>query len=400
MVTPPLRRSVQFLAWLGIGCLGPLACGSDPATTVGVTHPTMIEVSPADFLGERACADEPGAARRYVATLFDVTEQVEGAGGAGGADESAAGGAAPEPTSKCGGFQLPSSQPVSCNTSVGFGFVVSGRHYCAEIDAYDTDQLEPRGSGTRQMVMGDASDGEPPAADAPKVEPAWNTICRQAMAAASVIVPMRDCDPLSGQPEPGAPGDLRVDTTRLLSELSCGSEPGQVERLVVELELDDETYMDARTLEVPCGEAVTFGALPSGELIPLYVQAFEAESVAPLAGAACQAIAKPGTTVTAQCATLSQSGTLRVDLPSQLAALGLGCDGSINDLRVEVEVDGEVEEQQVLPPECLQPFDHGFAAGDASVTLTVTPADGEPQALLCASSVVPGRVVIAECAPI
>lgn len=399
MVMPPIRRSVQFLAWLGVGWLGLLACSSDPSTPVGVTHPTMIEVRPADFLGERACADEPGAARRYVATLFDVTELVEGAGGAGGAgatEEATAGGATAEAPGKCGGFQLPSSQPVPCDTSVGFGFVVSGRHYCAEIDAYDTDQLEPRGSGTRQMVVGDPSDGEPPAVDAPKVQPAWDTICRQAMAASTVIVPVRDCEPLSGQPEAGAPGDLRVDTAQLLGDLSCGGEPGQVERLTVHLELDDPERMDASSLEAPCGDAVTFGAVPAGELVPLYVQAFEAASVKAFAGGECHAIARPGTTVTAPCAPLSQLGTLRVDLASQLATVGLACDSSISDLRVEIEGN----EQQVLPPECLQPFDHDFATDHASAIVTVTPVDGDPRVLECESTIEPGRVVIAECTPI
>ena len=155
--------------------------------------------------------------------------------------------------------------------------------------------------------------------------------------------------------------------------------------------------MDASSLDVPCGDAVTFGAVPSGKLVPLYVQAFEAESVEAFAGGECHAIAKPGTTVPAQCSPLSEVGTLRVDLAAQLEALGLRCNkDAISDLRIAVEG----EERQVLPPECTQPFDRGFAFGAASVQLTVTPVTGEPQLLECGGTVVPGRVVVAECAPI
>jgi hypothetical protein len=406
MVTPSFRRSAQALALLGAGWIGPLACSSDPATTTGVTHPTMIEVLPADFLGDLPCGEQPGAVRRYVATLFDVTEQLGGAGGegniglpeseatAGGQGGASVGAPVVVAPGKCGGFQLPSSRPVSCLAGVGFGYVVNGRHYCAEIDAYDSDQVQPRGSGSRQMVAADAGDSAPPASDAPKVEPAWQALCRQATAATATIVPVRDCDVLSPQPDAGAPGELRVETAALLGELSCGGEPGEVERVVVELELDD--YMGNRRLEVACGDATVYAALPPGRLLSLYVSAFEAGSTQAFAGAECHALAKPGTSVNATCSSLSQVGTLRVDLPAALEALGLECDeASVSD----VLVNAAGTEQRLPPPDCLQPFDHGFAAGVGSVTVTVTPASGEPQALNCTNVVAPGRVVVADCSP-
>ncbi|HYJ10328.1 MAG TPA: hypothetical protein VEX18_14995, partial [Polyangiaceae bacterium] len=267
-------------------------------------------------------------------------------------------------------------------------------HYCAEIDAYDSDQLEPRGSGTRQMVVGDAADSAPPASDAPKVEPVWQTICRQATAATATIVPTRDCDLLSPQPDVAAPAELRVDTANLLGDLTCGTEPGQVERLEVDLELDD--YTGEREREVACGEALVFAALPPGRLLSLYVSAFEAESTQAFAGTECHALAKPGVSVNAACASLSQLGTLRVDLPEALEALGLECDNSsVTDVRVTAEG----KEQSLPPPDCLQPFDQGFPAGEGSVTVTVTPASGEPQSLICRNVVEPGRVVVADCSP-
>lgn len=405
MAPPSFRRPAQALALLGAGWLGALACSSDSTTTAGVTHPTMIEVSPADFLGELACDEQPGAARRYVATLFDITEQLGGAGGEGNAGpaagEAMAGGQGGAPAGvlaalapgKCGGFQLPSSLPVSCRTSVGFGFVVSGRHYCAEIDAYDTDQLEPRGPGTRQMVASEPADGAPPASDAPKVEPAWRTTCHQATAAAADIVRVQDCEALFPQPAAGTPGEIRVETANLLGELECGSEPGQVERLTVSLERDD--YTGARQLDVACGEPAVYAALPPGQLLSLYVSAFESESTDIVAGAECHALAKPATSVSASCTTLSRLGTLRVDVPAELEALGLGCDASVTAIAVKV---GE-KEQNLAPPDCLQPFDQPFASGTNGVTITVTPAEGEPQSLECFGTVAPGRVIVAECDP-
>lgn len=402
MAMPFFCRPAQAFALLGAAWLGPLACSSDPTTSPGVTHPTMIEVSPEDFLGDLPCGEQPGEVRRYVATLFDVTEQLGGAGGEGNggpAEIDSQGGAptgAPVVASpgKCGGFPLPSSRPVSCLAGVGFGYVVSGRHYCAEIDAYDSDQVEPRGSGSRQMVAGNSADSAPPASDARKVEPVWQTICRQATAATATIVPTRDCDLLSPQPDVAAPAELRVDTAKLLGDLTCGTEPGQVERLEVALELDD--YAGERQREVACGDALAFEALPPGRLLSLYVSAFEAESTQAFAGSECHALAKPGVSVNATCSSLSQLGTLRVDLPAALEALGLECDAS-SVSNVRVSAGGE--EQNLRPPDCLQPFDHGFAAGEGSVTVTVTPESGEPQSLICRNVVEPGRVVMADCSP-
>ena len=406
MTLPWLRVVASALALASGALFGPLACNSDSTTTVGVTHPTMIEVSPATFLGDRVCADEAGGVRRYVATLFDVTD--DGAGGADGAGSAGPGeavagaddGASATPE-RCGGFQLPSSEPVSCLASVGFGFVVSGRRYCAEVDAYDTDQLEPRGNGTRMMVAGDPSDGEAPSLDAAKVVPRWQTSCAAgSVAATSQIVPARGCLPLSSELPATEPTTLRVETSGLLGDLKCGSEPDQVGELVVELEPIAD-YTLGNGLQVTCGEAAVYTGLPPGRVVSAYVQAFETGGVAAMlpaiAGAQCHGLTRPNVGTVAECAELSTSGTLRVDFQAALEALGMACDASLADVRVNVP--GELGERRFPPPDCLQPFDHGFPVGDAAVTVTVVPKDGPATSVNCGKTIEPGSLVVADCTP-
>lgn len=134
-------------------------CSSDDGTIeANVTHPTLIEVSPADFLGSERCmtGTEPGL-KRYVATAYDVTD--EGAGGAASEspiDEVASEEEAEPVRDDLGelprnGFKLPSSGPTSCGTSLGFGLVVPGRRYRIRVDGYTTTELTPRASGSRLM---------------------------------------------------------------------------------------------------------------------------------------------------------------------------------------------------------------------------------------------------------
>lgn len=153
----PLLLALSGLVAALLGC-------SDESGTVQatVTHPTLIEVSPLDFLGGITCAtgDEPGL-KRYVASAYDVTD---GAGGAAADSEDA-----PPPVADLAseeeaepqrddvgelprnGFKLPSSGPTSCATSVGFGLVVPGRRYRIRVDGYTTADLTPRASGSRYM---------------------------------------------------------------------------------------------------------------------------------------------------------------------------------------------------------------------------------------------------------
>src|SRR5687768_16785639 len=101
------------LAHAAVGALLALAaagCSDDPELVIVITHPTLIEVNPADFLGAVPCLQADGAMRRYVATIFDVTPPEEGAAGAGGAEGPAE------------NFQLPSSGPTPCTAPIATAF--------------------------------------------------------------------------------------------------------------------------------------------------------------------------------------------------------------------------------------------------------------------------------------
>lgn len=349
-------------------------CSSGGGGTAGVTHPTMIEVAPQDFLGNLTCTTQGQGVRRYVATLFDVTV------GSGAPGEQPA----DIPTE--GGFRLPSSPPTPCSASVGFGFVAPGRRYRVEVDAYDTTQLEARVPGSRRMV--DVSSGSSAAGQPAIVEPTWSTQCAGATAVQSTIVRAGGCAPL--EPQPTGPAELSVDTGSLLGDLQCGDGAGQIERL--EVTLQDET---PQTVSVACGEVALFSGLAGRRSLTLLVKAFAADGAEAFAGAKCQGLIAPGASVTATCADLSQVGSLRVDLPRLLSDLGLACGAQISDVRVKVP--GVEQERSFPPPDCLQPFDQGFAAGAAAVTVTVLKDSTELAILTCGGNVVPGDLVVAEC---
>src|SRR3954469_23353084 len=90
----------------GAGLIAFAGCSSTAATTVPVTHPTMIEVSPDDFLGDVPCSSSGAGLKRYVAPLIDTNQTFGGIGGEGGQ------GSETGPASEGGApdwFQLPSS---------------------------------------------------------------------------------------------------------------------------------------------------------------------------------------------------------------------------------------------------------------------------------------------------
>jgi hypothetical protein len=151
---------------LGLASLASLACSSTPTTTTAVARPQLVAVDPDDFLGDIPCIptpvkvdagdaavidpDDPDAARSYVATLFDVTPDIDGG--------------VPDP-----GTPLASSPPTTCTQPVTFSFVVAGRRYLAEVDAYDQKptELTPISAGSRLLF----------AADGARALPRWTATC-------------------------------------------------------------------------------------------------------------------------------------------------------------------------------------------------------------------------------
>jgi hypothetical protein len=143
-------RFAPHLVCLGLALLAPFACSSTPTTATKIVRPQLVAVDPDDFLLSVHCvpvpnadtsADDvaagdahPDAARSYVATLFDVTPDVDGG--------------VPNP-----GIPLASSPPTTCVQPVTFSYVTAGHRYVAEVDAYDQfpDKLSPISPGSRLL---------------------------------------------------------------------------------------------------------------------------------------------------------------------------------------------------------------------------------------------------------
>ena len=283
-------------------------------------------------------------------------------------------------------FQLPSSVPTPCLAAVGFGYVVAGRHYQAKIDGYDSADIAPRAVGSRQMV----STTDPSVT--PLVAPSWQAVCPRAIAVDSATVLADHCATFAVDNK--ATGGLHIDLGPLLGELSCGDQPGQVDRLTVAIAGDT-----TQTQTVPCDPkgAVDFSGLRGHQSVSVSVSAFSAGAVDAFAGGTCNAVTVPAGSVDASCTSLSLVGTLRVDFAAALGLVHLTCDATeVSD--VEVQVPGETSTRGFPPPDCTQPFDHGFAPGAAAVTVTALDLNGDAAGVVtCHGEVTPGQVVVAAC---
>jgi len=389
----------------GAGLMAFAGCSSTAATSVPVTHPTMIEVSPDDFLGEVPCSSSGSGLKRYVATLIDTNQTFGGIGGEGGQGSetgpaSAGGDDAGKAVAAAGApdwFQLPSSLPTPCLSAVGFGFVVATRNYHVKIDGYDSDDLAPRASGARQMVSPAPTEARPVT---PLIAPRWTAHCDRAIAVDSTIVRADHCTPFSAAAGV-ATGALRVQLGRLLGNLECGGKPGEVEQLNVSIDLgsgDKRVQLSQSVACSPTAEAL-FSNLPARQHVSVYITAQSASADAgqpPLAGAICDGNTLPDATVDTACSSLSVLGTLRVDLQAALSQLSLSCTATdVTD--VEVQVAGADKPQSFRPPACLQPFDHGFSAGTQVVVVTASKDETELGTWSCHGDVAPGTLVTATC---
>lgn len=378
MLARPLRTLSPLPFLVGLGLLVYAGCSSGGEASIPVTHPTMLEIAPERFLGDVPCSDGPGL-KRYVATLID-TDSAQSAGSGG---ESSA----PVP------FQLPSSPPTPCLAGVGFGLVVPGRHYDVKIDGYDTDDLAPRASGSRQMVSPAPTDENPVS---PLLTPRWSATCTNAMAVDSTIVQAVHCTPF--QPvDAGAGGGVRIPLAALLGGLACGDEPGQIEHLDVTLDAGDGVSRVESVTCTPTAE-VLFTDLPPRQRVTAYVAAYGADEVDAFAGASCDAFTLPESSVNAECAALSEVGTLRIDWASALSQADLSC-AKTSVASITVDGPGEDESQRLVPPDCQRPFERGFAPGAAALSVTIQPAvTSEPETtLVCVGQVLPGQLALADC---
>lgn len=415
--------TVWAAAAVSAGC-----AGATPTATP--TSPTLVAVSPDDFLGNVPCADAPGAMRIYVATVYDVTPGL-------GPDGSAS-----------SGFALPSSGPVSCLQEVGFGggFVIAGHQYVADIAGYDRTDLR---------ALGGASSGSPILVDTQTgayVPPRWTTSCGRgstpgegvpveagaldgsadardaapgdgsttdasradsgtprrdagSQASASPLSPeslpavaasyrtifVRGCAPLTAHQAPGPTGiTVALDSTTLGS-LTCGSGAGQVANFTATLQGSTSAPKSAA-----CGDKVEFSGLVPGQSYDFDVEAFPNGETTPHWATHCYGRALEGAVTAAQCDSLTDRGAISVDIPALLPRLGLSCGGNL--LAVTVTLAGAPSVTQT-PPNCTAPLRFSDLAPQSyTIAVTTTLAGGAAgKTASCTATVLPARVVQALC---
>lgn len=364
---------------------GPLAllagfgCSDSSVTTIEVVHPTLVAVSPEEFLGSVPCLDAPGAMRRYVATLWDVTGTSADTGdGGAGSEDGAAGASFAEP------FALPSSGPVPCSEEVGFAFVVTGHRYVASIEGYDRDDLVQLEPGVPILV-----DPETRA----RVEPRWTTRCgdeNPATSYGSITRIVRGCAPLSDS-RPGGTTAVEVRVEGLLGERSCGEDSGSVARF--------EVRGPDGVASAACGEAVRITPPTGQTTLVLPVLAFEAGADAPSLGTVCTARVVASVVTQASCSRLKNRGTLVVEPSDALAALGSDCTAGFSELKAEVVGEEPVVSKELDAASCARALEFSdLPLGSASVRFTLRTPSAEPVTALCTAAIEPGQVVTATCA--
>ena len=444
----PLLPPLALLALLA-------SCTSSSTGTPTPTTPTLVAIAPDDFLGNVPCADAPGAMRRYVATIYDVTP---GIGGDGGPTE----------------FALPSSGPVPCARQIAFGggFVLQGHRYVADIQGYDRTDIEPLGSGSSVMVnsktgavvkprwttscgrgtpstagdagstdagstdaastdagstdaastdaastdaastdaastdaastdaaSADAAGAEAGGADAGSADAspaAPQPTGHPAVAAQYQTVYVRGCAPLAAQQPPGVTGiSVGIDAAmRSPLALACGSAAGQIARYRVSL--DGST---TAPLEAACDQRVTFFSLTPGSGYHFTLEAFEQGATAPTWATHCFQTTLDGAIAPAACDPLTDQGGIQLDSAALLAKLGLSCGDQLVALDAELATT-PVQSAVQTPPECQAPIRFsGLTAGLYGIDVTTTLTTGAGPSASCVASVEPAGTSLAKCTP-
>lgn len=374
-------------AFLFLGFSLSVACDDQELITTGIVHPTLVEVSPADFLGDVPCQTGPGSAEVYVATLHDYGPAPvdEGAGG-----EAGAAGAASAPTG-CAAIRgkplgVPRrSMPVECGTTVGFARVTPDHCYSVDIEAFDRADVVVQ--DPEDAV--DAGEPPPPVTDpvtGETVPPRWTTTCGKATARAAVVRRIRECEPLVDH-QPGSTTAVEIRPDLALGSAKCGAGAGEVDHF----ELSTGDAVDT----LGCGDPLVLDTTPAARTLVISALAFSAGDSAAMLGATCTAEVHAGVTVTATCLPFSDKGALEIDPRAAASALGVDC-GALRELTLTTAGAAPL---RVRPPQCgsLVPF-FGLARGDQNVAVVATPRDGSASVTgRCTGSVVPGQRVLATC---
>jgi hypothetical protein len=406
LTRPGTRAPAVLLAW------GVLAgCSETNVPIGGVYHPTLVEVSPAEFLGGIPCVDAPGAMRTYVATVFDVEFDEtgapvdytlpadQGAGGQGGAAGNESGDATvdtcPGLAARTRGFPLPSSGPVSCKNAIAFARVVEPHRYRAEVHGYEgfgPTELGALAPGVPSLVRLDTGE---------RVEPRWTISCGDtcpATARSFLSRRVENCTLVADTgSEPTGPSSVSVSLTdATLDELACGTGAGEVDHF--------EVHHGTTVESVPCGETLTITDTGSRGTLELELLAYEADNPLARWASSCSATLVRGLDVSATCTPLSDRGALAVDPAVALAPLGLDCAGLLAlpgelELRL-VDLDGNPvgAPRYVSPESCSKSTQFaGVKSGLSRARGRLLAGGSELGRVECSASVIPGTATPAAC---
>jgi hypothetical protein len=342
-----------------------------------------VVVYPARFLGQVPCLDTPGAAKRYVATLEDVTPNLFGQAGAAATS-----------------FALASSLPTSCNLPVAFGFVTPGHEYVADIQVYDRADIQPAAPGGSVMV--DQSPAQL------YVAPRWSTSCGRppdraitgqgpTICASQTLAPVVGCIPLTVSAS-SAETVVAVEPASALGGLSCGSSAGQIARFVVVPEAAGLAEQTATS----CDAELSYPGLEPGQGYTFDLFAYEAGATAARWGTTCVAYTEAGVTVVATCDALTDRGALVVDLAAWLASAQAVCSADgVTEVTVSVFTPDGVVVEPSRVPDCASPLTfEALVPGAYPIEVSATTAAGAGLAGHCDAVVTPGTTTVATCDPV
>lgn len=270
--------------------LGLTSCSTSTGESAEDDRPTLVEVEPAAFLGNVACGPEAGAAKTYLARLFDLTPL-----GVDGDDR----------------LELSSSGPVDCKHSAAFGWVVPGHRYGARVLGYDRPAEELVEAAPGIPVLLDAETRLP-------VDPVWTSDCgldnpplNAIIAEAQLTRRVRNCSPFVL-----SDGSTQSQVVFTLTEERCAA--SGVDQFLVRRNGEDVGSGE-------CGAEVVISDLEPGEFVEVNLLAYAADAEQPTHGAVCGARAVPGIRVTGVCDDLGENGTVLLPLADVLEALDTRC---------------------------------------------------------------------------
>ncbi|MEJ7733051.1 MAG: hypothetical protein WKG00_28120 [Polyangiaceae bacterium] len=415
-----MRPRVRFLAaasslatLAGCALLGPAGCAADEELPDLDAVNTAISVTPNEFLLGVPCSPGAGAMKAYVAVVTDRGPvDAEGNTPAGYA------------------FDLPASGPTPCTTTVAFRNVVVGHRYDARVYAYDleakglaassagcpTKMVKVNTTGTNEEVeVLLSSPGSTLLCHNPTGEkggfvpavPAWTRSCGTegfgaAVARPSVEVRVAGClaEGDNGNVGTGETAIVVDPLVAMAPQLSClpvepdpDHEPEATEIDTFDVIPEDTALPDQVGVDCdPSGRpAATYTDVEPGASYRFRIEAGNADAPARWA-TSCDAVAFEGVTVTASCDTLTDRGTLRLELED--------CpDGATYHLRFTNTDTGEELKLGDADGSCPGPGPiPGLPSGRYELLATIEALGAEPVELGCQATVVPAATTTAVCA--